>query len=306
MKIGIPKGLLYYKYHVFLETYFKEIGAEIVVSPDTNKEILDLGVKYCVDEACLPIKIFHGHVAKIKDEVDIILIPRVMQLKEKEYICPKFCGLPEMVLNSIPNMPKAITNPIYANNNTKLYKWAIDAGKYITDDINLIFNSFNRALIKQSAHKTGIRNENFEINIALSGHPYNIYENFTNMNIVEKLNKSGVGVITEEYLSDDLKNINVKKLYKKPFWTFLRENYGFTTYEALEKKVDGIIYLSSFACGIDSVVTELIKDEIGDFPFLILKIDEQTGEAGLDTRIEAFVDMLERRQENESDIPSHG
>jgi predicted nucleotide-binding protein (sugar kinase/HSP70/actin superfamily) len=28
---------------------------------------------------------------------------------------------------------------------------------------------------------------------------------------------------------------------------------------------------------------------------LVLKIDEQTGEAGFDTRIEAFTDMLERR-----------
>lgn len=306
MKVGIPKGLLYNKYHPFITTFFKELGAEITVSPDTNKEILDLGVKYSVDEACLPIKIFHGHVAKIKGECDIMLIPRIMQLKEKEYICPKFCGLPEMILNSIPNMPKSITTPIYAGSKKKLYRWAIDAGQYITQDKTLIFNAFNKAIIEQRKHITGIKNEKYNINIALSGHPYNIYDNYTNMNIVEKLNKLGVGVITEEYLSPDLKEINVKKLYKKPFWTFFKESYGFVTYQSSQKKTDGIIYISSFACGIDSVVTELIKCEIGDFPLLLLKIDEQTGEAGLDTRIEAFVDMLERRQENESDIPSHG
>ena len=44
---------------------------------------------------------------------------------------------------------------------------------------------------------------------------------------------------------------------------------------------------------------ELIKHHIGDFPFMVLKIDEHTGEAGLDTRIEAFVDMLERRRRDE-------
>ena len=59
-----------------------------------------------------------------------------------------------------------------------------------------------------------------------------------------------------------------------------------------EKQVNGIIYISSFACGIDSVVVELIKDKIDEFPFMILKIDEHTGEAGLDTRVEAFADML--------------
>ncbi len=58
-----------------------------------------------------------------------------------------------------------------------------------------------------------------------------------------------------------------------------------------------MVHISSFACGIDSVVTELIKDKIEDFPYMILKIDEQTGEAGFDTRIEAFTDMLSRRKE---------
>ena len=59
---------------------------------------------------------------------------------------------------------------------------------------------------------------------------------------------------------------------------------------------DGMIYLSSFSCGIDSVVTELIKIELGDFPFMVLKLDEHTGEAGYNTRLEAFADMLKRRR----------
>ncbi|EPS51229.1 hypothetical protein CFSAN002368_13443 [Clostridium botulinum A1 str. CFSAN002368] len=35
-----------------------------------------------MDEACLPIKIFHGHVSSIKDECDIILLPRMMQIEK--------------------------------------------------------------------------------------------------------------------------------------------------------------------------------------------------------------------------------
>ncbi|MDV3427210.1 MAG: acyl-CoA dehydratase activase-related protein, partial [Bacillota bacterium] len=53
MKVGIPKSLLYYKYYPFIETFFIELGAEIVLSKSTNKEILNNGVKFCVDEACL-------------------------------------------------------------------------------------------------------------------------------------------------------------------------------------------------------------------------------------------------------------
>ena len=79
MKVGIPKGLMYCKYHPFLVTFFSELGAEIIVSEDTNKDILDAGVKYCVDDACLPVKVFHGHVDSIKDKCDLLIIPRIMQ-----------------------------------------------------------------------------------------------------------------------------------------------------------------------------------------------------------------------------------
>lgn len=81
MKVGIPRGLLYCKYNIFF-IVFEELGAEIITSPKTNKNILNSGVKLSVDEACLPIKIFHGHVSSIKDECDIILLPRIMQIEK--------------------------------------------------------------------------------------------------------------------------------------------------------------------------------------------------------------------------------
>lgn len=306
MKVGIPKGLLYYKYHPFLITFFSELGAEVITSEDTNKNILDLGVKYCVDEACLPIKIFHGHAASIKDKCDLIVIPRIMQLKKNEYICPKFCGLPEMTLNSIDNMPPAITEPIYALSKNNLYHWAKEVGKRVTIDQFKIKHAFIKAYDNQEKHKTGIKDNLYDTNIALVGHPYNIYDNFTNMNLVSKLHKLGISVETMEFTQEFLINLEINNLYKRPFWTFARENYGFAVNAVKEKKVDGIIYISSFNCGIDSIIIELIKDKIGNFPFLTLKVDEHTGEAGLDTRIEAFTDMLERRIQNESNIPTHG
>lgn len=295
MKVGIPKGLLYYKYYPFIETFFTELGAEIITSPDTNKDILDTGVKYSVDEACLPIKVFHGHVAAIKDKCDIMLIPRIMQLNKGEFICPKFCGLPEMVINNIPGMPRTIVSPIYAFSEKSLKAWARNTGFIFTKNYIKIEKAYKKALDTQKEYKSGIKNEEFPINIALVGHPYNIYDNFTNMNVVKKLNKLGIGVLTEETIEKAIVDAEATNLFKKPFWTFAKNSYGFATYLADNKKIDGIVYLSSFACGIDSVVVELIKDRLKDFPFLVLKIDEHTGEAGFDTRIEAFSDMLERR-----------
>ncbi len=306
MKIGIPKGLLYYKYHPFMETFFLELGAEIVVSEDTNKEILNEGVKCCVDEACLPIKVFHGHVASIKDKCDIIFIPRIMRIRENEFICPKFCGLPEMVVNSIPDMPEIIGAPMYADSDKNLRKWALKAGRRITPNILKIEKAFNKALMAQRQLKIGIKDHGYNKNVLLVGHPYSIYDRYINMNLVKKLNKLGVGVITEEHVEDELKDEEVNNLYKKPFWSFVRDSYGTTLHLSKNEKVDGIIYLSSFACGIDSVIIELIQHNNLNTPMLILKVDEHSGEAGFDTRIEAFVDMMERRNKIEGNISAHG
>ncbi|MBK5242569.1 acyl-CoA dehydratase activase-related protein [Clostridium sp.] len=302
MKVGVPKGLLFYKYYPFINRFLIELDVEVITSIDTNKNILNEGVKYCVDEACLPIKIFHGHIIDIKDKCDLLIIPRIMRVREREFICPKFCGLPEMILYSVPNLPKVMIEPIYATSEKELYNWCKKLGGMITKDKKKIQVAFSKALEEQREFKFGIKDEGYKKNIALVGHPYNLYDTFINMNIVEKLNKLGVGVITEEYVEEEQINEEVKTLFKRPFWTFAANSYGFTTSIAKNSGIDGAIYISSFACGIDSVILELIQDKIEDFPLLVLKVDEHTGEGGLDTRIEAFIDMIERKKNNEDNI----
>ena len=46
--IGIPKALLYYKYGELWTSFFEELGCEIIISPNTNKEILDNGIKFSI------------------------------------------------------------------------------------------------------------------------------------------------------------------------------------------------------------------------------------------------------------------
>jgi predicted nucleotide-binding protein (sugar kinase/HSP70/actin superfamily) len=297
MKIGIPKGLLYYKYYPFFKSFFEGLNAEVITSTDTNKHTLDEGVKYCVDEACLPVKVFHGHAAELRGRCDIIFVPRIMQLCKREYICPKFCGLPEMVKNSIPNLPIIIDEPIYAYDMKMLYKFAKKAGGMLTRDKSKIKAALYNAVEEQRKFHTGYEDEGYTYTIALLGHPYNIFDSYVNMNLIKKLNSLGVGVITEENVSRDFIEEEARSLFKRPFWTFAKNSYGSAAYFKEKEKIDGIIYISSFACGIDSVVLELIKDRVGELPLLLLKIDEHTGEAGLNTRLEAYVDMMERRVE---------
>ena len=306
MKIGLPKGLLYSKYRFFAETFFTEMGAELVPSPDTNRHILDEGVRYCVDEACLPVKLFHGHVAWLRNRCDAIFIPRIMQLDKREFICPKFCGIAEMVANTIPDLPPLIAPPIYAWDSARLRAWAKSAASLLSRDSTRVSSALERALESQRQSDIGIKTKGRSLTIAVLGHPYQVYDSFVNMNLMKKLERAGAGVLTLETLPAEAINKESDMLFKKPFWSFARENYGGAVSLFKEGGADGFVYLSSFSCGIDSVVIELIRDKIGDFPLLVLKIDEHTGEAGFDTRLEAFMDLLERRRTLENNRTPDG
>jgi predicted nucleotide-binding protein (sugar kinase/HSP70/actin superfamily) len=79
-------------------------------------------------------------------------------------------------------------------------------------------------------------------------------------------------------------------------WVYERELYN--AFRFLLGRVDGMCMLVSMGCGPDSLVAEFMREEATsrDLPFLELVIDEHTGTAGLVTRIEAFLELAERRK----------
>lgn len=298
IRIGIPGGLLYYRYEKFITGFFDTLGADTVYSVNANKKILDKGINCCIDEACLPMKIFHGHAADLKDKCDALLIPRIMNCEYGESICPKFSGLPEMVRSGIGNKKIIKSYPIYLNNKRKLVKALVKTCKEMGFKENNVIKAYNAALYRQKSACRGISETGYKHRIFLAGHTYNIYDSFANMDLINKLHQLNIGVVTEEILDRDLIFSELKDLIKNPYWLFFRNNYGASKIFIRGRQIDGIIYVSSFCCGIDSFAVEMIKNSINDFPMLVLKLDEQTGEAGFNTRLEAFSEMLERRKKN--------
>lgn len=327
-RLGIPRGMTFYDYFPLWNEFFKGLDIEIVLSRKTNKEILDKGSLSCVDEACLPVKVFHGHVEDLKDKVDYIFIPKIMSIGSMEYCCPKYLGLPEMVIHSIDNLPQIIdtavnlrksklnlkkafynTGAYFTKNKLKVnrafhksmdfyneYKRLITKGIIPIDAIKMYNNAF-KSLNPNVKEKTGS-------NIMVLGHPYNIYDDFISMNIIKKLANYGKNVITAEMIDDEIINYYSSKLPKRMFWTHGKRIVGSAYYVLEKRKIDGIIYISAFGCGLDSVLVDLVERKANETltPFVLLTIDEQTGEAGINTRIEAFLDMMEWRRKNENNI----
>ena len=51
-------------------------------------------------------------------------------------------------------------------------------------------------------------------------------------------------------------------------------------------------YITNFSCGPDSFLITRFRDVMGRKPSLTLELDSHTADAGLETRIEAFIDIV--------------
>jgi len=327
-KVGIPRALFYYQYYPLWKTFFEELGAEIVLSDRTTKSIMDEGSKTCVDEACLPIKIFHGHVMNIKDKVDYLFIPRFTSVSRNEYICPKFGGLPDMVRHTVKDLPPIIDTEVNLRKSGKnALKAVYEVGGFFTENQNKIKQAYRRAVdsyrefhekIKEGVLPCDILDKKLRtvkkydgrnLKIAVVGHGYNLYDGYANMNLLAKLIDKGAAIITVDMVDGETIKKHVEVLPKRLFWNFGRKAVGSSLHFLEREDIDGIIYLMAFGCGVDSFISDLVERRIRrnrDIPFIILTLDEHSGEAGMDTRLEAFVDMIRWRYRNEDNVSAYG
>ena len=135
----------------------------------------------------------------------------------------------------------------------------------------------------------------------LLGHAYNIFDTFINLDFQKKLRDQGVEVFTIENLPESIFKVPViinKRL--RNYWIHEEEIMQSIRYFLTKgrKEIDGVVFLVSFACGPDSLISELIKRDmkVVGLPFLEIIMDEHSGEAGLLTRVESFVEMVRRKK----------
>src|SRR3989304_1833646 len=107
-RIGIPRGLLYYHYFPMWKAFFDELGAEVVISPPTTTQMLNVGCARVVGDVCLPVKVFSGHVFSLANKCDYLFIPAVHSMRQKVHNCPKFIGLPDLVKATVPECPSIL------------------------------------------------------------------------------------------------------------------------------------------------------------------------------------------------------
>lgn len=315
MKIGYPQALLYYKYFPLWDHFLTQLGAEVVLSGPTTKRTVSAGTVCADNELCLPVKVFYGHLHELKDKVDAIFIPRIVSVEKRAYTCPKFLGLPDMARAMDEELPPIIDPVIDLQKGWRHYMSNVfELGRQFTDSRAKIYAAYRGGVLalreyhhKLLAGSTPIEllemkerqvPERPKLRIGLAGHPYNIYDRYISMNIIKRLRDLGADVRTADMLPESTIELEAGRLPKKLFWTYEKEVVGTVFHWANTGAVDGIIYVLSFACGPDSLIQVLLEHELRDqaIPMMPLVIDEHSAEAGLITRVEAFIDMLGRKK----------
>lgn len=329
IRVGIPSSLFYFYYFPLWKTFFTDLGAEVICSPRTTRLTIDAGINTAVDETCLPIKVHLGHVRLLAAQnLDYLFAPRVVSIEAKSYICPKFMGIPDMIRACIPNTPELIDITVDLSRGDKEFSREVEqVGRLFTRHRGQIRDAYQhgceemdfcRALAKQGytlSEVIDIWQGDFiqtdfsgDIQVGLLGHGYSLYDDTLSLNLVNRLRNMGCRVILPEALAADVIEEEARTMPKRVFWTLGRKMVGSAFSMEKRADIDGIIYVACFGCGPDSFIGEIIERKVKNKPFMLITIDEHTGEGGLVTRLEAFCDMLRRRRDlnHESNLSAHG
>ncbi|KKM12539.1 CoA protein activase [Clostridiales bacterium PH28_bin88] len=146
------------------------------------------------------------------------------------------------------------------------------------------------------------------LRVGLIGEIYVVLEPFMNLDIEKTLGEMGVETHRSIYLTGYTQhNVmangehNLKEI-ARPYLDQLVGGHGVNsigeTILYARNGFDGVVQLAPFTC-IPEIVAKSILPRVSrdlGIPVLTITIDEQTGKAGVQTRLEAFVDLLEQRR----------
>jgi predicted nucleotide-binding protein (sugar kinase/HSP70/actin superfamily) len=238
-----------------------------------------------------------------------------VSVEAKKYFCPKFLGLPEIVRCCVSGLPEILSPEINiakkpVRTRVEICRlaarfdrrpWVIDRALAAANEAHAAYKKLLQSGCTPQEALDGGRQACREgkIRVAVLGHVYNVNDNYFNCNLLAKLREMEVEIVTVEMLPAEAFACGGKWLEKESFWSFGHELLGAGCFLLQEKSVQGLILVAAFGCGPDSLICELLAryyKRSSSIPVLLLTLDEHSGEAGLVTRLEAFIDMLRRRE----------
>lgn len=314
MRIGIPRGLLFNDFSPLFIPFFKYLGIETVVSDETNRKIINRGLEIVPEEYCFPTKVAYGHVDNLlKKDVDFIFIPHIANTGEPigsykySVTCPWTQTAPDLMksapklieegfnsemlispslffdwgLNHIEDqMKKAVAKMGYSTKNVRaaLQEGLINKKRFdkkIEEKTKEVFDSIKKYKKNEPAFLVMAR-------------PYTAYDANVNNDIINKILDAGYLAIPLELAP--IGSIDISTQMPKMYW--IQGQKKLTAIELLNKNKNLFgIDITYFACGPDTQINQQMRCRTKK-PFLTVEMDEHTGDAGIDTRLQAFFNTV--------------
>lgn len=325
MLVGVPRVPSFYYYYPLLKTFFERLGCETIPSRATSGQTIENLSISPTDEPCISVKLAFPHTQELLHSgVDYICLPVLISSNRSSYYCPKHIGLPAMVVNGLAAPPVKFLNPrIDWRSNPKQglssfialgerlgrsrrsSRAALEAACIFQAEFQEIAASqmltYPEAL-EQLAGVARLKRHrpynirarfNRQLRIGVVAHSYVLYD-YIGHDLVGRLREMGTVLVPEMIPRAEIRKSLAEVSYGEELWSFEQLMVGSALYWLSGNLVDCLVLLSSFECGPVAVIEVFIKQEAEKqgVPLLTLTVDEQTAEAGLVTRIEAFLDTI--------------
>ena len=338
MLIGIARALHTFSHYPLWQGFLSGLGVETILSPATDRKILETGVRLAPSEICLPVKACFGHVEWLRDRCDAVLVPRIVCLKQDgrpRFGCPKALALPDLVRSVVFPRPRIIElnldeqlEPVrksylgLARLLTSDHRggpalelalqrqrgmdatlrsgvpfarfWEISHSSFVIRHSSL---SDSRSTVrKPQAQSPAPRPVTPALRIGVIAHPYLLFDPTLSVGLLDRLVDLGAEPVVSSATPETAEFPEPSRA-REICWYYEQELLRAANYMLSASRVDGLLLVSSFSCGTSAVVNEVINRELNHsgIPMSTLLLDEHTAEAGLSTRLEAFVDLVRHR-----------
>ncbi|MFH1941262.1 MAG: acyl-CoA dehydratase activase [bacterium] len=306
-RVGIPRVLYFYDRLPFWRAYFETLGYEVVLSGPSQQHLIHAGVEASVAEPCFPIQAAHGHVLDLMEQdADFIFLPNVVNEEDPSdsvasFVCPWGQTIP-LVVKHTPAMRRIRERLFYPNVQFRAGRMFVERklaeaiarfGIQPKENSRAVQTAYDAQIKFQTRMAEAGRAVLAEMEekrlpcVVLLGRPYNLYDAGLNLNTPAKLRDLyGANVLPMDFLP--LNGLDIRSVHDHMFW-----NYGRKILQAALFTKDypdfHLIYISNFKCGPDSYIRHYVEKASGR-PFLFLQLDAHANDAGVMTRIEAFLE----------------
>ena len=309
--IGIPRGLMiYYQQFPFWRTFFENLGFRVVLSSETNNQMVNKALSMISAETCFPVEVIHGHIHELFEKgVDYVFTPFIMNARAESdnpttnFNCPWIQTYPFMVKASLEQeyKDKMLVPALNFRHGNKVLEDGLytEIGKKFNLSRQLVKKALAEALKAQDIFENKVKQKGKEVLanlpedkecVVIMGRPYNTGDPMLNLAMAEKLINMDVLPIPMDFL--ELEKEKITGEYNKMYWPNGQRILSAARIIARNDKLNAI-YMGNFRCGPDSFLSHFVHEEMGGKPYLELEIDEHSADAGMITRYEAFLDSLQ-------------